>query len=153
MSTTVTASPGPSRSKPSKKATVDELREGLEQLGLDSKGKKETLFRYVYSIYHHVRTLLDLLRRWVNFLSRSLYIDNAATEPNESSNESSSVREESPVVISPKKWGKQPIRSFLCFDVEATCRGGREFDWPNEVIVSSARTWVGTGQLTSRNSQ
>lgn len=38
-------SPGPSRTKPSKKATVDELREGLEQLGLDSKGKKETLFR------------------------------------------------------------------------------------------------------------
>jgi len=27
-------------------------------------------------------------------------------------------------------------RSFLCFDVEATCRGGREYDWPNEVIVS-----------------
>jgi len=27
-------------------------------------------------------------------------------------------------------------KSFLCFDVEATCRGGREYDWPNEVIVS-----------------
>lgn len=26
-------------------------------------------------------------------------------------------------------------KSFLCFDVEATCRGGREYDWPNEVVV------------------
>jgi hypothetical protein len=25
--------------------------------------------------------------------------------------------------------------AFLCFDVEATCRGGKEFDWPNEIIV------------------
>ena len=28
------------------------------------------------------------------------------------------------------------LQSFLCFDVEATCRPGREFDWPNEIIVS-----------------
>lgn len=27
-------------------------------------------------------------------------------------------------------------KSFLCFDVEATCRGGKEFDWPNEIVVS-----------------
>lgn len=42
------ASDSPSRiGKPSKKSTVDELRSGLEQLGLDTKGKKETLFRLV----------------------------------------------------------------------------------------------------------
>jgi hypothetical protein len=33
--------------KPSKKATVDELRGGLAKLGLDTKGKKETLWRWV----------------------------------------------------------------------------------------------------------
>lgn len=38
--------------------------------------------------------------------------------------------------ISEKKRGKQPCRAFLCFDVEATCRGGKEFNWPNEIIVS-----------------
>jgi hypothetical protein len=31
--------------RPSKKATVEELREGLAELGLDTKGKKETLWR------------------------------------------------------------------------------------------------------------
>jgi hypothetical protein len=35
-----------------------------------------------------------------------------------------------------KKWGKQPYRSFLCFDVEATCSGGKDFHYPNEIIVS-----------------
>jgi len=133
MSVSANASPGPSRNKPSKKATVDELREGLEQLGLDSKGKKETLLRYAHHILTYTCALLTPFSRWVNFLSRSLYIDKEATEPEGGD---LSPREPTPVPISPKKWGKQPTRSFLCFDVEATCRGGREFDWPNEVIVS-----------------
>jgi hypothetical protein len=38
-------SPAGSVSKPSKKQTVDELKGGLEKLGLDTKGKKETLWR------------------------------------------------------------------------------------------------------------
>jgi hypothetical protein len=36
-------------------------------------------------------------------------------------------------------------RSFLCFDVEATCRGGKEFDWPNEIIVSFRLATIGEG--------
>lgn len=53
---TRTPSPGESSSpvpdastptKPTKKSTVDELRHDLSHLGLDTKGKKETLFRYV----------------------------------------------------------------------------------------------------------
>lgn len=35
--------------KVSKKSTVDQLREALEQLGLNTKGKKETLLRCVVS--------------------------------------------------------------------------------------------------------
>ena len=36
-------SAGPSR--PRKKSTIDEMREDLEKLGLDTKGKKETLWK------------------------------------------------------------------------------------------------------------
>lgn len=43
-SPSTTASPSKS-GKPSKRSTVDELRSGLEELGLDSKGKKETLLK------------------------------------------------------------------------------------------------------------
>jgi hypothetical protein len=35
-----------------------------------------------------------------------------------------------------QKFGNQPYQSFLCFDVEATCSGGKDFDYPNEIIVS-----------------
>lgn len=75
----------------------------------------------------------------MKFLSRSLYVDPEAVDPlATASSPSSSETEKSPIIapISPKKWGKQPVRSFLCFDVEATCREGREFDFPNEIIVS-----------------
>lgn len=30
---------------------------------------------------------------------------------------------------------RQPYLSFLCFDVEATCEAGTNFDYPNEIIV------------------
>lgn len=83
----------------------------------------------------------------MNFLSRSLYIDKEAAIPTEAeSSSSSSGSSEKPVPpISAKKWGKQPIRSFLCFDVEATCREGREFDFPNEIIVSQKRRLTCSG--------
>jgi hypothetical protein len=42
-----------------------------------------------------------------------------------------------------KKWGKQPYRSFLCFDVEATCSGGKDFHYPNEIIVSRNPQYIG----------
>lgn len=35
---------------------------------------------------------------------------------------------------------KQPYQSFLCFDVEATCEPGTNFDYPNEIIVSLTPT-------------
>lgn len=75
----------------------------------------------------------------MNFLSRSLYVDKEAVESPDhpGSSHSSDTEKPIPAPISPKKWGKQPIRHFLCFDVEATCREGREFNFPNEIIVSS----------------
>lgn len=33
---------------------------------------------------------------------------------------------------------RQPYMSYLCFDVEATCEGGKGFDYPNEIIVRPA---------------
>ncbi|WWD20246.1 hypothetical protein CI109_104722 [Kwoniella shandongensis] len=92
--------------KVSKKQTVDQLREGLAQLGLETKGKKETLWR----------RLLDAVHRA------------ALRDP--SSEDDDEV--ESPP--EPVKIVKQPYRSYLCFDVEATCRPGKEFDYPNEII-------------------
>jgi 3'-5' exoribonuclease 1 len=44
------------------------------------------------------------------------------------------VREEA-VFEDRQESAQETWKSFLCFDVEATCRGGREYDWPNEVIV------------------
>ena len=75
----------------------------------------------------------------MNFLSRSLYVDKEAGESHEGerSLSASSGDTATNVPMTPKKWGKQPIRSFLCFDVEATCREGREWDYPNEIIVST----------------
>ena len=54
---------------------------------------------------------------------------------------------ETEVVKRPDTWKRnediqQKWRHFLCFDVEATCRSGKEFDWPNEIIVSDARPAV-----------
>ena len=44
-----------------------------------------------------------------------------------------------PGVRQPKRGNEQARaerwKAFLCFDVEATCRGGKEFAWPNEIIV------------------
>lgn len=35
---------------------------------------------------------------------------------------------------------RQPYLSYLCFDVEGTCEGGKGFDYPNEIIVSPKST-------------
>lgn len=47
--------------------------------------------------------------------------------------------DELPAVRQPKRGNEQDRiarwKAFLCFDVEATCRGGKEFAWPNEIIV------------------
>lgn len=51
---------------------------------------------------------------------------------------SASDQVEEAVEDSFEKWqerAQSDWKSFLCFDVEATCRGGKEFDWPNEIIV------------------
>ncbi|KAK4688728.1 hypothetical protein P7C73_g1379, partial [Tremellales sp. Uapishka_1] len=92
-------------SKPTRKATVDELRGGLERLGLDTKGKKETLWR-----------------RLLNAFNRSVQGTPPVPDPSES------------VDTEPAKVPSQPYKSFLCFDVEATCEGGKTFEYPNEII-------------------
>ncbi|RSH93373.1 hypothetical protein EHS25_007729 [Saitozyma podzolica] len=100
--------------KPSKKATVDELRGGLAKLGLDTKGKKETLWRRLLTAFHRAKS----------------------TPSPETEAGAASQVEKTQEVHGPtrKKWGKQPYRSFLCFDVEATCSGGKDFHYPNEII-------------------
>lgn len=51
-----------------------------------------------------------------------------------------SKEEEEAVAAAAAAWAepqkkKQPFASFLCFDVEATCEAGTNFNFPNEIIV------------------
>ncbi|WVQ79328.1 hypothetical protein IAT38_001425 [Cryptococcus sp. DSM 104549] len=113
-----TAATSPASPKVTKKQTVDELREGLSQMGLDTKGKKETLWR-----------------RLVNAIQRASARDNPSDDEDSlpSSRADDGEGEGSQEVAAPPAL-KQKYKSFLCFDVEATCRPGKEFDWPNEII-------------------
>ncbi|ORY34829.1 ribonuclease H-like domain-containing protein [Naematelia encephala] len=95
--------------KPSKKDTVDQLRTGLATLGLDTKGKKETLWRRLVRAFNHL-----------GFSSPPKEEAAAKHEETESKGEDGRLN--------------QRYKYFLCFDVEATCRGGKEFNWPNEII-------------------
>ncbi|KAK8849620.1 hypothetical protein IAR55_004955 [Kwoniella newhampshirensis] len=104
-------SPSP---KVSKKQTVDQLRDGLAQLGLETKGKKETLWRRLLNAAHRAA------------------LRNPRSDDDDDDEEE--VEEEGGVTGPIKNIIKQPYRSFLCFDVEATCRPGKEFDYPNEII-------------------
>ena len=56
-SSAVEATPSP---KPTKKSTMDELKTALEEFGLDTKGKKDTLFKCVFRLICrlHQRTSL-----------------------------------------------------------------------------------------------
>ncbi|WWD04520.1 hypothetical protein V865_002590 [Kwoniella europaea PYCC6329] len=102
----------PSSLKVSKKQTVDQLKDGLRELGLDTKGKKETLWRRLVNAIHKA-SLRDPLT------------DDSDDE------EYLTPESDTPINI---RILKQTYKSFLCFDVEATCRPGKEFDWPNEII-------------------
>ncbi|KAL7425065.1 NAPDH-dependent diflavin reductase [Cryptotrichosporon argae] len=105
--------PGGSASptRPSKKATVDALRTDLASLGLDTKGKKDTLFR-------------RLMGWWTTRVEPA----SEADKPGEADTEEVVGIER--LLPAPK----QPFSSFLCFDVEATCEAGVNFDYPNEII-------------------
>ncbi|KAG7562199.1 hypothetical protein FFLO_02384 [Filobasidium floriforme] len=48
----------------------------------------------------------------------------------------------------------QPVKSFLCFDVEATCIADKTLDWPNEVIEFPVILvqWEGSGAESSKRS-
>lgn len=119
--------------KPTKKDTMDQLKEQLDALNLSTQGKKETLFKWV-AIMTRKRDhdcSCDRRRLW-NAVTR---LASSASVPVP---ESSVDREKAQDTNgSDKASGHQPYRSFLCFDVEATCSGGaKEFDFPNEIIVS-----------------
>lgn len=129
----------PPLTRPTKKTTMAELQKGLEQVGLDSKGKKDTLFR-----------------RLLNFFKRSTPSPEDVDENPEKAEISQSGQtrsadaasiDETPAPIVPARTpangmnspskprnGRQIYGNYLCFDVEATCRGGREYDYPNEII-------------------
>ncbi|TYJ57850.1 hypothetical protein B9479_001460 [Cryptococcus floricola] len=125
----------PGLPKISKKNTVDELREALQKMGLSPKGKKETLYRRAQTAVQAAALamapppedpstpLSDSDNPWaVDFPSESVLAAHFAE------------KERRRAERQQMKESGQKFRSFLCFDVEATCRGGKEFDWPNEII-------------------
>nr|ODN91141.1 hypothetical protein L203_01343 [Cryptococcus depauperatus CBS 7841] len=125
--------------KVSRKQTMDQLRQALEQMNLNTKGKKETLYKRAVN---HIQAINAMTERpsWPSL--------SATSDAEEGSNpwecgsfppdsvlaahfaEKEARRAERRLM----KESGQTYKSFLCFDVEATCRGGREFDYPNEII-------------------
>ncbi|OXG17387.1 hypothetical protein C366_03476 [Cryptococcus neoformans Tu401-1] len=121
--------------KVSKKSTVDQLREALEQMGLNTKGKKETLLRRAQNAIHAANL--------------SVALDSQASTPSGDEDNPWDCGDFPPDSVLAAHFAAkekrrqereemkilgQRYRSFLCFDVEATCRGGKEFDYPNEII-------------------
>ncbi|WVQ95998.1 hypothetical protein IAU59_003098 [Kwoniella sp. CBS 9459] len=132
LSVNLSSSPSP---KVSKKQTVDQLREGLAQRGLDTKGKKETLWRRLVNAIHRAS-----LRDPPSDDDSDYFVDadtsdgDSSSTPTKSSTTTTARRKDPLGAGAGQKVLKQPYKSFLCFDVEATCRPGKEFDWPNEII-------------------
>lgn len=62
----------------------------------------------------------------------------AAPAPPHTSSPAPHTTSETPVLNLPEvPWPvKQPYDAFLVLDVEATCKEGTDFNWPNEIIVS-----------------
>ncbi|AGV14410.1 hypothetical protein, variant [Cryptococcus neoformans var. grubii H99] len=121
--------------KVNKKSTVDQLREALEQMGLNTKGKKETLLRRAQNAIHAANL--------------SVALDSQASTPSGDEDNPWDCGDFPPDSVLAAHFAAkekrrqereemkilgQRYRSFLCFDVEATCRGGKEFDYPNEII-------------------
>ncbi|KAJ9094464.1 hypothetical protein QFC21_006003 [Naganishia friedmannii] len=89
------------------KATAVQLREALEALELDPRGKKDTL-----------------LKRLNGAIKRSEVANLSHTYVSSSDKPAT------------KRTMSQPLDAFLCFDVEATCVADKLIEWPNEIIVS-----------------
>ncbi|KAL1406442.1 hypothetical protein Q8F55_008141 [Vanrija albida] len=96
--------PAPALERPRKKATASEMRASLELLGLDTRGKRETLWKRLFAAFTRAKEDSDAA-------AAAAAAESAHAAP-----------------------PKQPYGSFLCFDVEATCEAGKNFDYPNEII-------------------
>lgn len=107
--------------RPRKKATTSEMRAKLEVLGLDTHGKRETLWKRVADV---LEDSADRRRLFAAF--------------NRAKEDSAAAEAEAAAASSKPALPKQPWGSFLCFDVEATCEQGKNFDYPNEIIVRVA---------------
>ncbi|ORX37795.1 hypothetical protein BD324DRAFT_623342 [Kockovaella imperatae] len=103
---------GPSR--PKKKSTVEEMRADLAKLGLDTRGRKQTLWKRLVKAFQQALQLLD---------------EESISEGHDGDIEPETSTREAHDRARAEKW-----KAFLCFDVEATCRGGKKFNWPNEII-------------------
>ncbi|KAF9335665.1 3'-5' exoribonuclease 1 [Linnemannia elongata] len=110
-------------------AVVDDIREQLKQLGLDTRGNKSTLkARLRKHLKKDVKT--------------------STTKENNSSDDDNEDKEESTTSKSQKEQEQEQDAGqsqkklhhncrydyYLCFDVEATCELGFRFEFPSEVI-------------------
>ncbi|KAF9989150.1 hypothetical protein BGZ75_007405 [Mortierella antarctica] len=120
--------------------TVDDIREQLRQLGLDTRGNKSTI----------KARLRKHLKKDPNQSESSAASDQAkANDADENGSadphpEETQVRGDQEDTQDPTKDLDEALRKplhmnsrydyYLCFDVEATCEKGFSFEFPNEVI-------------------
>ncbi|KAL1925311.1 uncharacterized protein VTP21DRAFT_194 [Calcarisporiella thermophila] len=117
----MTTSPSPINS-----LTVDQLRERLAELGLDSRGLKQTLKKRLRNHVKNSKETQSSLPDAKAHLGSTSDLDSKNIKAIES--DASDHSEEFP------QFPKQPFDYYLFFDVEATCEKTGSFDFPNEII-------------------
>ncbi|KAF9571271.1 hypothetical protein EC968_000767 [Mortierella alpina] len=119
--------------------TVDDIREQLRQLGLDTRGNKSTI----------KARLRKHLKKDPNQSKSFQTHDQARTNDTDENGSADSSTKETQVRDQEETQGqttdldetpRKPLHInsrydyYLCFDVEATCEKGYSFEFPNEVI-------------------
>lgn len=89
---------------------------------------------HIGKIYSRPRTDLEIYRRLTNYFRRS---QAEPTDRRKDANETSKVDDTVLETVAPAQLRRttRKYESFLCFDVEATCEAGKNFAYPNEIIV------------------
>lgn len=119
-------------------AVVDDIREQLKQLGLDTRGNKPTLKQRLRKHFKDAKT-------------STTKDNNSSDDDNDEEEEGTTSKPQKPLDEKKKQQKQQEQKQdvgqslkmlhknsrydyYLCFDVEATCELGFRFEFPSEVI-------------------
>jgi 3'-5' exoribonuclease 1 len=121
-------------------AVVDDIREKLKQLGLDTRGNKSTLKQRLRKYLKDTKSKDNNSRDDNNNDSDNDDKEGAPPKPQKLSGVKQHQQQQQKT---PEQEGGQSQRKlhknsrydyYLCFDVEATCELGFRFEFPSEVI-------------------